>query len=84
MLENVNRNQVKYNNLDIIREIVINFKRCNIIDIVLCILCLIFVFLIYIFFFCVQNNEKIVLYLEVNCFKKVKKGGLIKIWFFEV
>ncbi|XP_061182929.1 doublecortin domain-containing protein 1-like [Saccostrea echinata] len=27
-----------------------------------------------------KNNEKIVLYPEVNCFKKVKKGGSTKLW----
>lgn len=80
MSENANRNQVKYNNLDIIRETAINFKRCNTIDTALCTLCLTFALLIYTFFFCVQNNEKIVLYPEVNCSKKVKKGGSTKIW----
>lgn len=27
-----------------------------------------------------KNNEKIVLYPEVNCFKKIKKGGSTKMW----
>ena len=30
--------------------------------------------------FCFQNDEKVVLYPEVNCSQKLKKGGSTKIW----
>lgn len=59
MSENAHRNQVKYNNLDIIREIAINFKRCNTIDTALCTLCLTFALLIYTFFFVYRIMRKL-------------------------